>query len=257
MVDKRRMSTGCATRAAIPIGAGSHSYRVIAQNRYGARSSRSRPFSATTAAGSVNRTGVGGQLFASTSGPAMGGAISPAGTARARAARLISFCHFAAATPDVTEGPVIPTRIDFSVETACSSGVKSGALAYIVNSRNARVSGVARCLLIFGTCRAHGTYRPKLGRFTRELDLRGRLVFFKQRGLFIPTNLTAFNLSIAWGSAHRSSFAPVEADEAEQAVLDLVPLRCSWREMADAELKSSAVGEALQLVAPQPGPRVV
>ncbi len=47
MVDRRRMSTGCATRASVRVGAGSHSYRVIAENRYGTRSSRRRAFAAT------------------------------------------------------------------------------------------------------------------------------------------------------------------------------------------------------------------
>jgi len=55
-------------------------------------------------------------------------------------------------------------------------------------------------LLIFGTCRAHGTYRPKLGRFTRELSLRGRLVFFKTRGIFFPTNLTSFKHCLGFGT---------------------------------------------------------
>ncbi len=47
MVDRRRMSTGCATRTTMRVGAGSHSYRVIAENRYGTRSSRRRAFDAS------------------------------------------------------------------------------------------------------------------------------------------------------------------------------------------------------------------
>jgi len=49
MVDQRRMSTGCATRATMRVGAGLHSYRVLADNRYGTRSSRARAFAATAA----------------------------------------------------------------------------------------------------------------------------------------------------------------------------------------------------------------
>src|SRR4051812_32649867 len=51
--------------------------------------------------------------------------------------------------------------------------------------------------------------------------------------------------------------APVEADQAEHAVLDLVPLRRAGREVADADLKAGGVGESLQLVAPQAGAGVV
>ncbi len=47
MVDRRRMNTGCATRATMRVGAGPHSYRVIAENRYGTRSSRRRAFAAS------------------------------------------------------------------------------------------------------------------------------------------------------------------------------------------------------------------
>ena len=51
--------------------------------------------------------------------------------------------------------------------------------------------------------------------------------------------------------------APVEAHEAEHAVLDLVPLRGAGREMADADVQPDRIGEALQFVAPEPGARVV
>ncbi len=47
MVDRHRMNTGCATRAAMRVGVGPHSYRVIAENRYGDRSSRPRAFAAS------------------------------------------------------------------------------------------------------------------------------------------------------------------------------------------------------------------
>lgn len=46
MVDKRRMDTGCATKATMRVGVGSHRYRVIAENRYGTRSSRRRAITA-------------------------------------------------------------------------------------------------------------------------------------------------------------------------------------------------------------------
>lgn len=60
MVDRRRMNTGCATRARMRVGVGSHSYRVIAENRYGTRSTRPRGFKAIPAP-SVNeiRRGLG------------------------------------------------------------------------------------------------------------------------------------------------------------------------------------------------------
>ena len=44
--------------------------------------------------------------------------------------------------------------------------------------------------------------------------------------------------------------APVMADEAEQAVLDFVPLRGAAREVADHDLKAGLVGERLQLELP-------
>ncbi len=47
MVDHHQMNAGPLTRATMRISAGSHSYRVIARNRYGARSSPARAFSAT------------------------------------------------------------------------------------------------------------------------------------------------------------------------------------------------------------------
>jgi len=46
MVDRHHMNTGCLTSATMRIPAGSHSWRVIARNRYGAHSSRVRAFSA-------------------------------------------------------------------------------------------------------------------------------------------------------------------------------------------------------------------
>ena len=49
IVDHHRMNTGPRTRATMLVRPGSHRYRVIAQNRYGARSSRHRAFSATAA----------------------------------------------------------------------------------------------------------------------------------------------------------------------------------------------------------------
>ena len=47
--------------------------------------------------------------------------------------------------------------------------------------------------------------------------------------------------------------APVLRDEAEQAVLDLVPLARAGREVADDDLQARLVSQALQLDAPQPG----
>ncbi len=46
MVDRHRMNTGCATKAVMRVRAGSHRYRVIARNPYGAQSSRVLAFSA-------------------------------------------------------------------------------------------------------------------------------------------------------------------------------------------------------------------
>ncbi len=48
IVDRQRMNTRCATRAVVRISAGSHSYRVLARNRHGARSSTVRAFAATS-----------------------------------------------------------------------------------------------------------------------------------------------------------------------------------------------------------------
>src|SRR5678816_1091900 len=44
--------------------------------------------------------------------------------------------------------------------------------------------------------------------------------------------------------------APVDRDEREQPVLDLVPLARAGREMADVNHEPEPVGEALQLVLP-------
>jgi len=49
MVDHHRMNTGRRTRAMMRVRPGSHTFRVIAKNRYGARSSRHRPFRAVAA----------------------------------------------------------------------------------------------------------------------------------------------------------------------------------------------------------------
>src|SRR4030042_3336345 len=45
--------------------------------------------------------------------------------------------------------------------------------------------------------------------------------------------------------------APVRADVGEEPVLDLVPLACSGREMADCDRHSGAVGQLLHLPFPQ------
>ena len=55
-----------------------------------------------------------------------------------------------------------------------------------------------------------------------------------------------------WRAEERLA-APVARDEAEQAVLDLVPLARAGREVADLDLKAGLVGQALQLGLPQPG----
>ncbi len=47
--------------------------------------------------------------------------------------------------------------------------------------------------------------------------------------------------------------APVLADEAEQAVLDFVPLAGAGREVADLDLQAGLVGELLQLDLPEFG----
>src|SRR6478672_5380681 len=44
---------------------------------------------------------------------------------------------------------------------------------------------------------------------------------------------------------------PILGDMAEEPVLDLVPLRCSWREVADANLEAGAVGQFLQFNLPE------
>ena len=51
--------------------------------------------------------------------------------------------------------------------------------------------------------------------------------------------------------ADQGAGAPVHGDEREQAVLDLVPLACSRREMMDLNLDAEFVGEALQFELPQ------
>src|SRR4051812_36262382 len=45
--------------------------------------------------------------------------------------------------------------------------------------------------------------------------------------------------------------SPILSDEAEQPVLDLVPLAGTRREMADVELQSEFVGQGLQRPLPQ------
>ena len=50
--------------------------------------------------------------------------------------------------------------------------------------------------------------------------------------------------------ASQRAAAPVDRDEREQAVLDLVPLARAGREVADANGDSELVGEALELVLP-------
>ncbi len=199
MVDRRRMNTGCATRAAMLVGAGSHSYRVIAQNRYGNRSSRSRVFSATRVRGSVNRIPVRGHPGRITFTPSLRVAVGPAEKARARAAvRLIAGCDYSY-TVNFNEGGPTPTRVDFSVDAECKNGILSSpgrpvaaVQAYIVNSRNVRVSGIGVCLTKSAAiCRAHGIYRPELANYTRQLGLRARLVFFKRRSINFPGNKQA------------------------------------------------------------------
>ncbi len=199
MVDKRRMSTGCATRAAIPIGTGSHSYRVIAQNRYGARSSRSRAFFATTAPGQVEKIPVRGNPTQITFTPSIRAAVGRAGKGRARAAvMLIAGCDYSV-TVNFNEGGPTPTRVDFSVDAECNNGILTrpgrsvvGVQASIVNSRNVQVSGIARCFSVLGTCSAHGIYHPKLGSYTRQLGLRATLGFFKKGAIQFPANKRTF-----------------------------------------------------------------
>src|SRR5207245_2597475 len=57
-------------------------------------------------------------------------------------------------------------------------------------------------------------------------------------------------------AAQRPS-APVEAHEAEQAMLNFVPLAGSRREVADADREPELVGELLQLDLPQPSAAAV
>src|SRR5580704_12161583 len=51
--------------------------------------------------------------------------------------------------------------------------------------------------------------------------------------------------------------APSLRDVAEQAVLDLIPLRCSWRIVMDVEHQARLVGELLQFDLPQPNARSI
>jgi hypothetical protein len=46
------------------------------------------------------------------------------------------------------------------------------------------------------------------------------------------------------------SAAPVDRDEGEQAVFDLVPLACARREVADVDRELELVGDALELLFP-------
>jgi hypothetical protein len=52
-------------------------------------------------------------------------------------------------------------------------------------------------------------------------------------------------------------WTPVPREEGEQAVLDLIPLAGSRREMADRDLQPGFVGQFLQLPLPQPHARSV
>ena len=51
--------------------------------------------------------------------------------------------------------------------------------------------------------------------------------------------------------------APVETDEAEQSMLDFVPLESPGRKVADTDAQPGRVSEWLQLVAPEAGAGVV
>src|SRR5262249_61106528 len=46
--------------------------------------------------------------------------------------------------------------------------------------------------------------------------------------------------------------APVHADVREEAVLDLVPLARTWRQVADRDVQTGLGGQAAQFVFPQP-----
>jgi len=152
MVDHHRMNTGPRTRAAMFVSIGSHSYRVIAQNRYEARSSRHRSFRVVTAtkSPSVDAIRVRVQELRTT--------VHRIGSPRAEAMRaarpgVMPECTISPAFIG-TEGLVIPTSIDFSIGVVCArGGVRSGG-AYIINSRGQRVSEVARCVPVSrGSCR--------------------------------------------------------------------------------------------------------
>jgi TolB-like protein len=55
----------------------------------------------------------------------------------------------------------------------------------------------------------------------------------------------------------KRSAAPVLRNVAEQSVLDLVPLRCAWRIVVDADHEASVVGQLLQFALPEPHPRAI
>jgi len=71
----------------------------------------------------------------------------------------------------------------------------------------------------------------------------------------------------SWGnrtSLHRTTIrkfdgdaAPVLGDVAEHAVLDLVPLARSWREMTDANHQSGVVRDSLEFTVPPPVARAM
>src|SRR5258708_618469 len=58
-------------------------------------------------------------------------------------------------------------------------------------------------------------------------------------------------------TANEWTTPPVLSDLREEAVLDLVPLARAWREMADADVQTGGVGEALQLDTPEVRTRTV
>src|SRR5262249_59541375 len=51
--------------------------------------------------------------------------------------------------------------------------------------------------------------------------------------------------------------APVLRDVAEQPVLDLVPLRCAWRIVMDADHEAGLISQLLQFELPEPHTRTI
>jgi len=126
MVDHRRMNTGPRTRATMRVRPGAHSFRVIAKNRYGARSSRHRPFRAVTAPNSSSAdTTRGLQGIQATVGEVAGSARNRYGTLSSHARAVLAArrplrrrCDTAPHVRYSERQPVGPVK--YHMDTKCS-----------------------------------------------------------------------------------------------------------------------------------------